>query len=562
MLDGGSRTPVPARGGRGGRVRLRRLAARPERRSGRAGFRVPPHAGQRGADGAGGTPPALLQAALFALAVALAGFTILEGIAPHDEGLMLQAGARIASGQWPYQDFWMNYPPGQPLVLALLQRAFGPSLLSWRILLLAVDGLVSVLAWRLARRRAGEIWALAAWLAVAGAMAYPALPGPNPLALAFGLGALLAARERPALGGVLAGLACLLRIEFGLATIIAVALTAPPGRRLRSAAWGTGVAILAFAPFVAVAPHALWADTFGFYGIQSLQRLPFPLSFSGPLRPSKLIEFYIPLILVAGVAVWAAAMATTIRSEPPNAAVSLRGGLAARTRLRGPGREAWSLVPLAVIGLGYLLGRTDEFHLVPLAVVLPVMLAWAGAAARGRPVQIAVAVALGLICVHGLERRAGQALHPPAGAAVPGPAGDGVSTDPADAAALRALRAELGRLTRPGEPIFVANPRFDVVTAGDPLLYVITGHPNPTRYDVMQPGVVTTAPVQREIIRELAGTRVVIRWLDPRATLRQADGAAHSSGVHLLDRWLAAHFRPVARYGVYGVLVRDRSPRG
>ena len=45
-------------------------------------------------------------------------------------------------------------------------------------------------------------------------------------------------------------------------------------------------------------------------------------------------------------------------------------------------------MPLAVIGLGYLLGRTDEFHLVPLAVVLPVMLAWAGAAARRRAVQL------------------------------------------------------------------------------------------------------------------------------------------------------------------------------
>ena len=140
MLDGGSRTPAPARGGLGGRVRLRRLANRPERRSGRVGFRAPPHAGQRGADGAGHPPSPLLQGLLFALAVALAGFTVLQGIAPHDEGLMLQAGARIASGEWPYRDFWINYPPGQPLVLALLQRAFGPSLLSWRILLLALDG--------------------------------------------------------------------------------------------------------------------------------------------------------------------------------------------------------------------------------------------------------------------------------------------------------------------------------------------------------------------------------------------------------------------------------------
>ena len=53
----------------------------------------------------------------------------------------------------------------------------------------------------------------------------------------------------------------------------------------------------------------------------------------------------------------------------------------------------------------------------------------------------------------------------------------------------------------PGHPIFVANPRFDLVNVGNPLVYVLVGRPNPTRYDVMQPGVVTTAPVQREIVR-------------------------------------------------------------
>ena len=33
------------------------------------------------------------------------------------------------------------------------------------------------------------------------------------------------------------------------------------------------------------------------------------------------------------------------------------------------------MLPLALVGLAYLLGRTDEFHLVPLAAVLPVLLA-------------------------------------------------------------------------------------------------------------------------------------------------------------------------------------------
>ena len=132
-----------------------------------------------------------------------------------------------------------------------------------------------------------------------------------------------------------------------------------------------------------------------------------------------------------------------------------------------------------------------------------------------------------LITLHGLDRQAGQILHPQAMAAVPGPAGDGVQTTAADAGSLAALELAVARLTRPGEPIFVADPRHDVVHTGDPLLYVILGHPNPTRYDVMQPGLVTSAPVQREIVASLerSHTRVVIRWLDPRAFAPEHDGA-------------------------------------
>ena len=96
---------------------------------------------------------------------------------------------------------------------------------------------------------------------------------------------------------------------------------------------------------------------------------------------------------------------------------------------------------------------------------------------------------------------------------------------------------------------------------GDPLLYVILGRPNPTRYDVMQPGLVTTAPVQREIIRSLRSsrTRLVVRWLDPTASAREHDGAGRSSGVHVLDRYLLTGFRRYARYGDYEVLVAKGS---
>jgi hypothetical protein len=135
----------------------------------RRGFLAPALTLVRGAGRASGAavgdPGPLRQAVLLALAAGLAGFTILQGISPHDEGLMLQAGARIAAGQLPYRDFWMNYPPGQPLVLAGLQKLFGPSLLTWRVVVTATDAIVALLAYRLTRRRAPEIYALGAWLA-------------------------------------------------------------------------------------------------------------------------------------------------------------------------------------------------------------------------------------------------------------------------------------------------------------------------------------------------------------------------------------------------------------
>jgi hypothetical protein len=523
---------------------------------------------------AAGDPGRVRQAALLALAAVLAGFTIRQGISPHDEGLMLQAGARIVAGQWPYRDFWMNYPPGQPLVLAGLQELFGASLLTWRVVLSATDAVVALLAYRLARRRAPEVYALGAWLAVAGAMAYPSLPGPNPPALALAFGALLASRRRPALAGALAGLTCLFRLEIGVAATLGVLLQAPPGSRARSAVTAILCALVTLGPFFAAARGAMLHDTVGFSAIQSLQRLPFPLDFEGALRPSKLIEFYMPLLLVVG-ALWAVAMTMTVsvrgradaseavrggvsvRGRAADASEAVRGGVSAQDRATARDTGVWSLAPLVLVGLGYLLGRADEFHLVPLAAVLPVMLAWAATATRPAPLRIALLAMLALIAAHGVERRAGQLLHPPALAAVPGPVGNGVQTDPADARSLAALEREMATLTRPNEPIFVANPRFDLVHAGDPLLYVILGHPNPTRYDVMQPGVVTTTRVQREMIASLQRSRcrVAIRWLDPRAWLVEPNGAGRSSGVHILDRYITAHFRPVARFGVYEVLV-------
>jgi hypothetical protein len=268
----------------------------------------------------------------------------------------------------------------------------------------------------------------------------------------------------------------------------------------------------------------------GFASKQDLQRLPFPLDYDGGFDLNGLLEFYFPAILVAGTALWAGWALVRRRGAP--------------------------LAALVAVGLAYLLARTDEFHLVPLSVALAMALAWAAGREGNAAARAALAVALGLIAVHGLERRVGQARHPPALAEIPAEAADGVRTAPADAAALRALIPYVRARAPNGAPVLVAPPRYDRVRVGDPMLNVLLDRPNPTRYDVVQPGVVTTAEVQREMARDLPAAPVVVRWLSPLAREREPNGSGRSSGVFILDRAIARGYRPARRFGDYLVLVR------
>ena len=473
---------------------------------------------------------------LFVFAAALSALTLTRGIGPHDEGLMLQAAARIADGQWPYRDFWFNYGPGQPLLLA----PFAHSLIAWRVVRVAIDAIVAVLAFALVRRTERLWLAALGGVAAAGAMAWPATPGPNPAALALVLGALLLARSRPGLSGALCGVAAFFRPEIGAAGALGVALHG--GRAVRPLLVALATAVALYAVPFAVAPGDLLGDTVGFLGVQGLQRLPLPVHYRGGADPNKLLEFFFPYVLLVGSALW----------------------LLARRRL-------W-LAPLVAVGVLYLVGRPDEFHYVPLAVVLAIGLAQPRATPaavspaparrgagdpRSRVVRAAMIAVLALIAIHGLERRAGQLLHPPPQAGIAG----GVTTSPDEARALHALIPRIRALAPPGTPIFVAPPRFDRVRVGNPLLYVLADRPNPTRYDVLQPGVVTTARAQREMVRDLRRARppVLVRWVDPRARATEPNGSSHSSGVTILDDYLRATYGRPERFGEY-VLYRVAAP--
>ncbi|HEV7493121.1 hypothetical protein [Baekduia sp.] len=461
------------------------------------------------------------------LSTAFAAIDYRAGIGPHDEGLMLQWGHRIAGGEWPYRDFWCNYLPGAPL----LQAALGDSLVLWRVVRAVLAGVCAVLAYLLVRRETvNDRWALGAWAGVTAAMAWPLTPGPNAPALALALGSLLAARRRRGWAGILAGAAFLFRPEIGIAAALGAWIL--DGRRswtpLLSAAF---VALLGLLPFLVVSPGDLLSQTFGFALKQHLQHLPFPLA-PHTTDPNKVLERMFPALLVVFTVLWGAVVL-------PRG----RGG---------------ALLPLMVVGLAYLLARTDEFHLVPLAAVLAIALAAAAARESRMALKVALAVGLALIVAHGLDRQLGKVTDATALAGVDLSAVDGVRTAPDDAHALEELAAAVRQRSKPGDPLLSAPPRYDRVRVGDTLLYILLNRANPTRYDVVQPGVVTTAKVQREMRAALqrTHTRLIVRWLAPVARDVEDNGSGTSSGVTLLDDYINAHYAQVGRYGDYLLLAR------
>jgi hypothetical protein len=509
----------------------------------------------------------ILIAVLFGGAAVISGITLLDAIQLNDEGLMLQAASRIADGQIPYDDFWWFYPPGQPYLLGGLWELFGPSLLTWRVVRVLCDAAVAVLVWMLARQGgASHRLAIAAWLMAALAMAYPSGPHPFPLTLVLCLGALRLMEDKPALAGILAGLAAFWRIEFaaylGLGVLLAYALRPSPGEdRIRPALGFAGsalaVAAVLYLPVVAAAGLGDTFDLLIRYPLEDFsdyQSLPFPLDYDGPLNTSSidgffsdsaenLLVFYLPLALVVGLV--GSLVALGLHFE------------------RGP----WWQLAAAVFAVGmahYLITRADVFHTAPLAVMVAVLGSWAIAGrdegVRLRPLRNAALALAGLsiayATVEGLDRRWLELRADRV--ALDLPVADGVRVRNDTARQLERVVRYVQRNTRSGEPIYVATRRADLVTAGAPLLYVLAGRPNPTRYDIAAPGVVTTEAVQQEIVDDLERSRVrtAVRWIDPASAAPEPNKAGESSGVTLLDDYLANEYRRVRSFGDYVVLER------
>ena len=479
---------------------------------------------------------------LFAGGALISAFTILQGIDPFDEGIALQAARRVAEGQTPYADFTWAYGPVSPYLLGGLFKVFGVSLLQWRILRVVADAAVAVVVYALLRRfEVPHRVALLGWLAAACAMAQPRSANPFPFALLFALLAVASASRRPVLlTAAMTGLAAAFRLDFALYGAAGVVVVYVLDRRYKDAgrfvAITAAVTVLIYLPFlVDIGPSRLYDALIGTsLHDRDYWTLSFPLRYHGSLsiwRPhaaKDLLDFYEPLLLVIGFGIAAIAVAL---------------------------HRVWAGLAVFAIGaLSYLLSRTDEFHTQPLfvtlAIVLPAVVVWQ----RHRVLTIAAAVVFALMLLHGVANRGSALFGPPPLERVHVDTADGTETSPPEARALEKVVADVHARVPPGDPIYVAPRRSDLVAYSNSILYVLADRDNAAQRDF---GLTASAAEQQRIVDQLRAARpkVVVRWTDPLSSKAEPNLRGRPTGVRTLDTYLAGDYRLLERLYHYDVLV-------
>jgi hypothetical protein len=492
--------------------------------------------------------------ALLTLSLALLAPGAWREINVYDEGVAVYGAERVAAGEVPYRDFWTIYAPGDLYLIAGLFKIFGPRLVVERHAWLLLEGILAVLVYALARRAgANATWSAIAWtVMILWTRLLPMFAAPGIPALVCLAGALLLVLQNRSLSlvGVLIAGCALFRQDFGLYGAIAIiAMLAFAGRGWRAIALFVATLSLALAPVavalvVAVPMRQLIEHlvTFPLDIYPRMRALPLP-GLPGSLRGAASLATYL-LEAARGVQLY-------------GSMVVLAVALLWSVRRRSPAMLAIGIAGLLL--LYHARVRSDVFHLYP-AFLFAVMAAAALISSWRGTRTYAIITAMSALLVVAFAALSVRSEWLAASRQTPYTIARaaGLSTLHADTAdAYAQAIAEVQRRVPPGEPIFVGNTRHDRLNSNDVLFYFLAERPSATAYHDMHPGVVTTAPVQEAMIHDLEQKRVACIVLrDDQQPPEAGNASGLSSGVTLLDRFIADHFAPGPTFGAYQLWTR------
>jgi len=540
------------------------------------------------------------------LVAAFAGYMLLTcrfGISVYDEGVNLYGASLVLDGQMVYRDFWTVYPPGRFYALAGLFRVFGPSILVERLFWTIVHVLLVICVYFVAKRLGGR------WAGVFAMALAMLLVGGNPLyggwqyhSVLVSLAGCLCVIEYMdcrrwvwlAAAGALVGISTLLRHDFGFYTFggvsaVIVLFACRSAAQKNPAGGGKVLAVFrAYGVFVAavaillvpvavvllvkVGVKELVWDLVIFPGtvLNKFRWLPYPSLWPGTWGGGGVQTFW--GLYQTGLARFAFYVPVAFVLAILQISVSGRG----REKV-GPGQ--WGAVLMVLVGMGFFIyacGRTDIAHISATNVVAVILLAggvfgfYREVKSRGHFVLWVISVAIGVLTVLSFGqifvRRASNIFS---------------LWDRGEYAQLqvergrdiwvtRAACEELGNAVgyiqehvRPDEKIFVCNFRHDNIFANDVIFYFLAERHCASKYHNLDPGVATTLAVQSEIVGELEKEAVryivVVTW--PRLVSKEPNMSSKSSGVRVLDSFIASHYKYAESFGFYMVIRKEQSAR-
>ena len=528
-------------------------------------------------------------------------------VGTYDEGLVLVGADRVLRGEMPYRDFWTLYGPGSYYLLAGLFRVFGELALVERGLDIAAKTAIATLVVALVLQFGRRTAALATGVLSLGLLLYlrsysaplfPAMAASLAAVLALHRASIDARRASAFLAGVALGIATCFRHDLGAYALLASAVfmsqlagSASTGlgraRVLALVGWvGAGYAI-SLGPVVAffavnVPAAELYRDfvEIPFSVYPDVRALPFPSivdAIAGAVQARSLdrigpLIVYLPLVVMGG----AVAAELLARGSPRSTATGDAGAEAEAEQAGARNRLFGMLVLLGALFFLKGVVRVSPLHMGASLIVSVAVLGAATARARDPAWRLFLASTAALACaallvkpvITAMERSAGgsptDALvsdrwmrHAQALCSEPVvPRLRCLQLEP-DASAVAAYLLQHGAS---GQRVYVGLGRHDKIFAANLALTFAAAVDAPTRWHDLHPGVQTRDDVQAEMVRELSAQPLAYVVLDSEwDDVSEPNASARSSGVTVLDDYLAAHFVPVFRAGSLTVLQpRDR----
>jgi hypothetical protein len=520
----------------------------------------------------------------------------------YDEGINLVAAMRVAAGQVPHRDFYINYGPAQSYILAWLFHLFGPSVFVERMYDLALRSAIVTATWAITEPRCKRWVAVCTtvvcglWLFSSGlpTIAYSIIP----IILLVFIGSMLLlpmfsgelSRLRATLAGCTVGLVTLFRYDVGLALavgqlssiVIAAYLrkkdTGPGLRQILSTLsfYSLGAAILFLPPalvYLSVAPiHSFVHDVIAYPAkyYARARNLPFP---GIRWRSLENIAIYLPVI-VASLCLYTT-IAIRMRKDDPLATPAdlsrdrssigflvLFGLLGTVFYFKGVVRVSVAhmllsilvtIIPLAIL-FDYTAGQRPRLHqMVQWTMVLSISTATWSALKEVRVLYL----------THNSVLQ--EILSPPGPASirsettwcgVPNRLHTGLCflVDPSHIEAITYILNH----SKPSERIFIGLSRHDRLVSNDLLTYFVSDRLPATKWAQFDPDLQMRADIQSEMIRELEGQKVRLVILESQydASVEAQNDSSKSSGVTLLDEYIRRHYRLLETHGAITIWQR------